>query len=425
MTEGLLLAATKPARAVPRRDSGETVVMRRQLTGLILTLVLIVTAACTSSDDTDAATSATTSSPATCPDGTTLADGLCVVPGAQAQEAAQAVRKAFQDDALGSVIVGVWQDGNPLLLGALGESPPGVPASVDMHHITGNVSTAILTTALLQQVDAGKLALTDKLSKWYPDLPSADAVTVEMLARTTTGYSHYPSNEAFQQAFYADPFKAWTPDELIAYGVAGGPAFPPGTNFLFSDTNHATLSQVLAKATGRSVGELVQEGILDRLGMKDTTPPEPAALRAPVLHSYTGERDVWEEGTFWNPSWIGFVGGWGSNQDDIRKFIDAVGTGALLSKASHEAQLAPVTVGMGSNTPTRYRGMGLNVVNGWVFMSPGLQGLEAGVATLPDKLLTIVVYNTRTPKADPSKPHAAQLVEQLSAIFSPDKPVKL
>ena len=83
----------------------------------------------------------------------------------------------------------------------------------------------------------------------------------------------------------------------------------------------------MAKATGRSVGELVQEGVLDRLGMKDTTPPEPGALLSPVLHSYTNERKVWEEATFQNPTWTGYVGGWGSNQDDIRKFVEAAGSG--------------------------------------------------------------------------------------------------
>ncbi len=430
--------------------------MRRRPAVFIVTSVLVVGAACSSSDDagpttstesgattdteapatstTESAVTTGSSSPATstagpgattCPGDTTLSDLLCVAADPRAEEVAEAVLAAFEEDALGATIVGVWQDGEPLVVGALGESPPGAPASADMSHITGNLSTAILTTALLQQVDAGVLALTDTLSTWYPDLPSADAVTVEMLAHSTTGYSHYPANPDFQQAFYADPFTAWNPDDLIAYGVAGGPAFTPGTDFLFSDTNHMILQQVLAKATGRSVGELVQDGILDPLGMTNTTPPEPGALRAPVLHSYTGERNVWEEGTFWNPTWIGYVGGWGSDLEDMRTFVDALGSGELLSEASFEAQFAPTTVGMGDNTAEKYRAMGLNVVNGWSFMGPGLQGLQAGIANLPDEKLTIIIYTTLTPQADATTSHAAELAAQLTGILAPDQPVTL
>ena len=87
----------------------------------------------------------------------------------------------------------------------------------------------MLSTVLLQQVEKGKLSLDDKLSKYFPDLPSADQITVEMLANSTTGYQHYAVLDSFDAAFYANPFKHWTPDELIAYGVQGGPVFTPGT----------------------------------------------------------------------------------------------------------------------------------------------------------------------------------------------------
>lgn len=363
-----------------------------------------------------------------CPSGTTFGDGLCVASGAQVQQAAQAVRTTFHDDSLGAVIVGVWQDGKPLLVGALGDSLTGVPATTDMHHRLGNVTAAMLTTVLLQQVDAGKLALSDKLSKWFPELPSADAVTVEMLARSTSGYAHYPASDGFQRDFPVDTFRSWTPDELIAYGVAGGPAFPPGTNFLFSDTNMLILGQVLAKATGRPVDQLINDGILDRLGMKNTVPPINAVLPEPVLHSYGNDLGPWAEETFWSPTWTWYAGGMGSNQDDVRKLLEAVGSGALLSKASHDVQLAPANVGLGGhgfdNTQTRYYGMGLVVANGWVFMNPNLQGLQAGVGNLPGKKLTIVVYDTSTPTSDPKTRSATLLAQQLSSIFSPDQPIK-
>ena len=234
---------------------------------------------------------------------------------------------------------------------------------------------------LLQQVEAGTLALTDKLSKWYPDLPSADEVTVDMLAHSTSGYQQYTVVAEFQAAFYADPFRAWDIDDVVAYAST---APPPGTSWNFSDTNILILAQVLEQATGESMDALVKKGVFDPLGMEDTTPPRTAKLAAPVLHSYTGERGMWEEATNWDPSWTSFAGGWGSTQDDLRRMVEAVGTGKLVSKASHEAQSAPTSVGLGTNTGARYYGMGISVVNDWLAHRSGTAGLPR-LARLPPR----------------------------------------
>ena len=358
--------------------------------------------------------------PSACPAGTTRIDGLCVAKSAAAQQVAEVVQSAFTDDELGAVIVGVWQNGKPLVVGALGESMTGVPATVDMHHITGNITDCMLSTVLLQQVEKGKLSLDDKLSKYFPDLPSADQITVEMLANSTTGYQHYAVLDSFDTAYYANPFKHWTPDELIAYGVQGGPLFTPGTQFKFSDTNFLIEAKVLEKATGKDMATLMKKGVFEPLGLKNTIPPETAATPDPVLHAHTGERGVWEDSTFWDPSWTWYAGGVRSNLDDLRTFLEALGTGKLLSKASHEKQLARPAV---QPDPDRYFALGVPVLDGWVFTNPSLEGYRGALGYLADKKLTVVVYNTRTPQSDPDTPQATQILVGIAKVLSPDQPV--
>ena len=133
---------------------------------------------------------------------------------------------------------------------------------------------------------------------------------------------------------------------------------------------------------------------------------------------------MWEEATFWHPSWTSFAGGWGSTQDDLRKLIEAVGTGALLSDESHEAQLAPTSVGLGSNTDERYYGMGISIVNDWLLTAPGLQGYHASVGYLRDQELTVVIYFTTTPDYDTSN-RSTLIFEPLSAILAPENAVDL
>ncbi len=396
----------------------------QRLLAVVLLGAIAASAGCTATAQDTSERSAPAATSGVCPEGTSEADGLCVAEGAEAEDAADLVRSLFESASLGAVIIGVWRAGEPVLVGALGETLTGVPATVDMHHRTGNIGHSMVETVLLQQVEKGTLALEDPLSNYFPDLPSADQITLDMLAHSTSGYAQYTAVPEFQSTFYEDPFARLAIDDVIAYGTDGGPQYPPGTDWNFSDTNILILARVLEKATGKPMADLVQDGVFDHLGMENSTSPATADLPDPVLHAYTGERDVWEEATFWNPSWTSFAGGWGSTQDDLRALIEAVGTGQLVSEESHKMQLAPSSVGLGTNTADRYYGMGISIVNDWLLTAPGLQGYHASIGYLPDQKLTVVIYFTTTPEFDPTT-RSTLIFEPLSAILAPENAVDL
>ena len=194
--------------------------IRRTAAGFILLGLTIALGSCTApTPDADPTGSPPTDAPATgCPEGTSDDGGLCVADTDEAAASAEVVHSIFESESLGSVIIGIWRDGEPVLVGALGESLTGVPATVDMHHRTGNVGHGIITTLLLQQVEAGVLSLEDPVTKYFPDLPLAD-VTLDMLAHSTSGIAHYTVIPEFQETFYENPFAHLTPEQLIAFGV--------------------------------------------------------------------------------------------------------------------------------------------------------------------------------------------------------------
>lgn len=365
--------------------------------------------------------SPTTTADATeCPTGTTLDAGLCLSGDAISEELAGILRSQFEADKVTAMIAGVWHDGEPVLLGALGESMPGVPARPDMHHMLGNLTTPMLATVVLQQVEAGVLSLDDTIDAWYPDLPDADTVTIEMLLHNVAGYSQFTGLDDFLAGLYANPFRVWEIDEIIGIGTAGGTEFDPGTDWEFSDTNSAVLVGILAKATGRPVGELIEQGVFDPLGMDDSTAALDGNWPQPVLQGYDGERGVWENVTHWNPSWAHFAGGVGSNAQDVGTFLDALSSGELLSDEMHDLQFAPTTVGVGSNTPDTYWAMGFLSLQDWVFMNPTIPGYFGAGGTLPEEGWTMVVYATPSPDTDLSNSPATGVFRLFTSIVSPE-----
>src|SRR5262245_49950476 len=89
-----------------------------------------------------------------------------------------------------------------------------------------------------------------------------------MLINGTSGYADYVAEDAIVPLLYADPFRAWQPDELIALALKKSMACDPGTCWSYAHTNFVILGKVLEKASGRPLQDLIREGILEPLSLR-------------------------------------------------------------------------------------------------------------------------------------------------------------
>jgi CubicO group peptidase (beta-lactamase class C family) len=197
----------------------------------------------------------------------------------------------------------------------------------------------------------------------------------------------------------------------------------PGTCWSYAHTNFVILGMVLEKASGRSLAELIREGILDPLSLEDTRSEETAIIQEPVLHSFDAERGKYEEATYWNPSWTLASGAiMTSNISDILKSAAAIGTGALMSPDSHALQLAPLTSKFKPWSETTYYGLGVFVINGWIFQNPSFAGYAATMAYLPSRKLAIAISVTLKEKASMEGNLSTDVFKEIAAYLAPDAP---
>jgi D-alanyl-D-alanine carboxypeptidase len=311
------------------------------------------------------------------------------------------------------------------VVGAIGQSATRVPATRDMSVRVGNVGETMTTTVLLQLVDQGRISFDDPVTRWLPSLRGARGVTVGMLARSTSGWRHIYALPAFQTAYLANPFRVWTTSELIDVGVSAPRQFPPGTSWAFSDTGHLVLARILERVGGAPMAEQLRRRIIRPLGLRSTAMVSSAGMPNPPLHGYTSERGRYEEATFWDPSAFASIANVVSRLDDLGRWARALGTGALLTRASFETRLAPVTVGLGPNRADLYYGVGVGVNRGWVVTNPSIPGYTGIVAHLPARDLSIVVVATETRGADPAAHLATRMYRPMGRILAPEAPPTL
>jgi len=349
---------------------------------------------------------------------------LSAAPSSAAEPRSAAVdavmKRAMTAYFLKGAIVQVRSNGATAYTATYGESMTGVPVTADMHFRNGALAFSYMATLLLEFVDQKRTTLDTKLSTYFPDLPNADRITLKNLANMTSGYADYVYQPETLQGTALDPFRQWSPEELLRIGLSGKPMFPPGSNWGYCHTNYVILGMVLAKIAGMPLADAIKTYVLDPLGLKNTAADTTPQIPAPVLHAFDSERRAtlgvragvpfYEESTFWNPSWTTIEGAVETTDiTDLSVSIEGVATGKLLSPSSSRAQIAPNLIGFGHGIPgcdacrpqtTAFSyGLGVILLGPWISQSLGFAGASGATAYLPAQKLTISVEVTNGPAA--------------------------
>lgn len=261
-----------------------------------------------------------------------------------------ALRNATKDQP-GGVIAGVWLPDGDSWVAAVGKADiEGGQAMVPGLQIPIGSTTKTLTgTLVMQEVQKGTIKLSDPLSKWYPSIPKADEITIAMLLNMSSGIADYVNEQIgeFAQAMSADPHHVFDRDELIAQGAALPRVFDvPGSKFAYSNTNTTLLGRIMEEVTGKTYEQLLQTRIFDPLGMKRTFLDNTGGLQAPHAQTYSTVSEALGgpalgRTTDWGIGWGWAAGGLASTISDMRKWGEAMGTGAgVLNGATQKLRLS-------------------------------------------------------------------------------------
>lgn len=161
----------------------------------------------------------------------------------------------------GTVIV--TKNGSVLLKKAYGlaDYEWNIKNTVDTKFQLASVTKQFTATAILQLVENGKLSLDDKLSKFFPDYPKADSVTIHMLLSHSSGLG-LGFKELALTTISAD--SAYNEIKKIPY------EFEPGTKSEYSNIGYYLLGKIIEKVSGEKYVVYLKKNIFEKVGMKNT-----------------------------------------------------------------------------------------------------------------------------------------------------------
>jgi D-alanyl-D-alanine carboxypeptidase len=215
----------------------------------------------------------------------------------------------------------------------------------------GSITKSLVATVALQLVGEGRLRLGDTVERWLPGLiPGGDEITIRMLLNHTSGIYNYTDDPGFIPAIAADPYRYWSPRELVAIATSHEPLFEPGAGWSYSNTGYILVGLVLEKVTGTPIQTLLNRRVIKPLHLHDTFFATSGRFRGSYAHGYfppsitgAGYLDV----SGWPPSWAWAAGAVVSNADDLARFYTALMSGRLLKPWLLKQMTTTVDVGEG------------------------------------------------------------------------------
>jgi CubicO group peptidase (beta-lactamase class C family) len=136
-----------------------------------------------------------------------------------------------------------------------------VPVSTETMFQSGSLGKQFTATAVMLQVEDGKLALSDPLTKFFPDAPPAwRNITVRHLLTHTSGIPDYTEG-------VVDLRKDYTEDELSKFAFGLPLEFPAGSRWNYSNTGYVLLGIIVHKVSGSFYGDVLATRVFKPLGM--------------------------------------------------------------------------------------------------------------------------------------------------------------
>src|SRR4029079_9896542 len=115
------------------------------------------------------------------------------------------------------------------------------PPSADTHFRIASNTKTMTSAVIMELAQENKLSLDDPISKYVPEVPNGNNITIAQLLEMRSGLYNYTDDPIISATMDANPAKVWTPVEVLAIAFAHPPNFPPGAQYEYDNTNYALL----------------------------------------------------------------------------------------------------------------------------------------------------------------------------------------
>lgn len=302
----------------------------------------------------------------------------------------------------GAAVV-VTRDGEPIVAAARGRADvqAGDPLAPGTVFMLGSTTKQFTAAVVMQLAEEEAIELDAPLADYLPAYrgPNPDATLRQLLAHTAgvpdmlelPGWDREGSSE-----------RPRTTAELIDVFEGEEPAFEPGSDWDYSNSNYVLLGAVIESVTGEAWHEAVRGRIAEPLGLETLRYGEDPEVRAALAEGYTSSDSGQVPADDVHASNAHAAGGLVASVRDLAEWMHALHTGRVVSRESFEAMTTPGQ----PNDPVTPYGFGLRIekIRGHRTITHGglVDGYSSQTVWAPEEdLYVAVLSNSDDPAVSP------------------------
>ncbi|MCP4443215.1 MAG: beta-lactamase family protein [Aureispira sp.] len=192
----------------------------------------------------------------------------------------------------------------------------------------GSISKMFTSVMIFQLIEEGKLGEHTKLSKFYPDLPNADKITIGNLLNHHSGLHNFTDDASYMEWMT----EGKTKEEMLLMFQFNGADFEAGEKASYSNTGYVVLGYIIEKLTKMSYAEALKKRITDKIGLKNTYYGGKIDVEKEEALSYQWDGGKWIAATETDMGIPGGAGAVVSTPEDLNSFINALFSHKLIKK---------------------------------------------------------------------------------------------
>ncbi|SFP34915.1 CubicO group peptidase, beta-lactamase class C family [Oscillibacter sp. PC13] len=325
--------------------------------------------------------------------------------GGSAVEAALAASGAMEYGGADSLQYAVWQNGEILLSGHVGNYSRTENRALTGEELygIGSVSKIYTTAAVMQLVEQGKVLLDAPVTQYLPNFRMKDSRYKDITVRMLLNHSSGLMGSTFDSALLFDD-----PDRGAAEGLLDQLATQrlkadPGAYSVYCNDGF-TLAELMVEAVSRqSFPTYMNQHILEPLHLEDTFSPSDKFEESRLAKTYQGT-----DPRALPKDCLGVVGAGGlyATAADLAAFGGALTESSLLRQSSLDAMAAPeyqTGIWPEDDLDQLSFGLGWDAVNWYPFCQSGITALvkggdtlryHAGLLVIPEYSLSVAVVSS-------------------------------
>ena len=210
-----------------------------------------------------------------------------------------------------------------------------------------SITKAFTGATVLKVVESGQISLDDTLGQRLPEIAKnisgGEDITLRQLLNGSSGVPSFNYIQKYGADLDADTFADKTPEEIVEY-VYNEPlftGFQSSSIWAYTNTGDIIAALMVEQATGQSFAQLMEDNVIEPLGLDNTFYEIPEETPENLTNSYVNQlnqpgkpRRNETDDEIRNIRAFGASAGAFSNAEDVARFQEALFEGELIDKNS-------------------------------------------------------------------------------------------